>query len=210
MSAIPQSILDVKRPANTAVLDTHTDSNRRYVVRRRATSEELAAKPGVKYKETVGYIIGGSFVAREAKQENSGQKSVTVSYGAAALVLMFALVVFKDLKKVFSCLDAMLYTVLATLKVLHPNVTAHTMKRLYERDFTSVVFPHMRLSENKVGETYRNLGLNAEGRKSYFDLQLQKVQEHGLLYVDGSLIYTGHKHSEFPVCRFVQEEAKWP
>ncbi len=188
MSAIPQSILDVKRPANTAVLDTHTDSNRRYVVRRRATSEELAAKPGVKYKETVGYIIGGSFVAREAKQENSGQKSVTVSYGAAALVLMFALVVFKDLKKVFSCLDAMLYTVLATLKVLHPNVTAHTMKRLYERDFTSIVFPHMRLSENKVGETYRNLGLNAEGRKSYFDLQLQKVQEHGLLYVDGSLI----------------------
>ena len=58
MSAIPQSILDVKRPANTAVLDTHTDSNRRYVVRRRATSEELAAKPGVKYKETIGYIMG--------------------------------------------------------------------------------------------------------------------------------------------------------
>ena len=102
MASVPQSILDVERPANTVVIDSGANSIYRYIVRRKATAEELAINPRSKYKEVVGYIIDYAFVPRTTKADVSVEEPYMVSFGASALVLSVALVFYSMLRKVFS------------------------------------------------------------------------------------------------------------
>ena len=68
MAVVPQYILDVTRPADTIVVDTRSNSIHRFIVRRKATAEELESDPGSKYKETIGHIIDGQYVPKGTKE----------------------------------------------------------------------------------------------------------------------------------------------
>ena len=127
MPSVPQSILDVERPANTAVIDSGANSMNRYIVRRRATAEELAINPQSKYKETVGHIVDHVFVPKTPKADVSSKEPYMVSFGASALVLSFALGFYALLKKAFPVEMARRIITTACLKVVYPAVTERTM-----------------------------------------------------------------------------------
>lgn len=187
MAVVPQYILDVTRPEDTIVVDTRSNSIHRFIVRRKATAEELESDPGSKYKETIGHIIDGQYVPKGTKELVDPERPYMAASGAALLILSVALPIFYLLMKAFSPKIALRIIVIACLKVIYPGATEYTMGRLYEKDYTSVLFPGAGVSKNMVGETYKTVGLAVENRRNFFGLLLSEVGKGDVIYVDGSL-----------------------
>ena len=74
------------------------------------------------------------------------------------------------------------------MKVLYPTVTGTGMGKRYRKDYLSVAFPGVPVSKNAVSEAYKQVGLNRDGRRAFYDLMLSDITESDVLYVDGTLV----------------------
>ena len=187
MAGVPQSILEVKRPEDTAVFNTNSGTNFSYIVRRKATAEELAVKPSARYKEVVGHIIDGVFVPVETREESEPENPIDVRFGFSIFVLWASLNFFEKLKKVFPVKDAINIITIACLKVLYPGVTEQTVSLRYRNDYISIFYPGASVSKNSVANIYRSVGKNNKCRRAFYKLMLDEIAEKDIIYVDGSL-----------------------
>ena len=185
---VPENIRKVERPINTVVVDTGNIGPRRYAVR-----ESLAIKyidkdhnPQPRNGKTIGYIYDGRFILKNAKTGENGPDCL--SYGASALVHSFSSDLYEDLLKIFPIDESIRIIVLASLKVLKPNISNSRMKSLYDRTFISVFYKDATISANTISQFLNKLGQDSEKRRKFYRRRMLKVAQNHHVAIDGSLI----------------------
>lgn len=184
--AVPEYIRKVPRPTNTVVIDNGKDGPNRYAVR---------ARSGVKYirngnpqpinGKVIGHIVDGKYVPKVEKTAASGPDML--SYGSAAFAKSVSDDIFTDLLSVYPASDANAIMAIATLRIIHPSITAERMSTHYRRTFVSVYYPGAALSPNTISSFLQKLGQDGCKRKTFYQKRTAAVIADHHIAIDGTL-----------------------
>ena len=119
---VPDSVKKVPRPTNTVVVDTGSKGARRYAVRcRSGYSLTVNNNPGPRNGKTIGYIVSGRFIEKNALVDSvSSYQHEFLQYGAAATIYVHCADIYDDLLKLFNVEDANRLMTVASLRVTNP------------------------------------------------------------------------------------------
>ena len=138
--AIPEYIRKVPRPANTVVVDNGKDGPNRYAVRERAGTKYIRdGNPQPKNGKVIGHIFDGAYIPLNGK--TAASRPDMLSYGAAAFARSVSADILTDLLGVYPAKDACVVMAIATLRIIHPSITADRMGTHYRRTFVCQHYP---------------------------------------------------------------------
>ena len=183
MADFSQKIYDVPRPDNTKIqkLSDGTIGVYEYI--------EVDGKKTV--GRLVGYIKNYQYIPlREDMLDNlnsNTKEPYMVSFGTVALILSVSLNFLISLIENFTLKVGTQIFVVACLKILEPNLTEASMRRVYTSSYLSVAFPGVPLSKNTVAKLYHDVGLDEKSRKAFIQSLLSYISESSIIYIDGSL-----------------------
>lgn len=180
---VPEEIRKVERPPNTVVYAFGHDPVK-YNVKQR-TYEIVDGKRVQKDGDTVGAIIGSRFVP------NSGSITYADSdmlfWGRSQLVVDLTKDILDDLLAVYDRRDALKTYVMAVLRTVEGDLKDYEMKRAYEQDYVSVIYPGVPLSKDTVGKHLYDLGRTYSRINGFMRTRSSNVPTNHLVAVDGML-----------------------
>ncbi len=188
--AIPEYIRKVPRPVNTVVVDNGKDGPNRYAVRERAGTKYIRdGNPQPKNGKVVGHIFDGAYVPLNGKTATSGPDML--SYGAAAFAKSVSDDILADLLDVYPAKDACALMAIATLRIIHPSITADRLGTHYRRTFVCRYYPGAALSANTVCTFLQKLGQDGGRRRSFYQKRAAAVIASHHVAIDGTLKQDG-------------------
>ena len=182
---VPEEIRRVDRPTNTIVVDTGSKGAKRYAVRERSGVKYVAGgNPQPVNGKIIGYIVDFVFTPKVAPLARVPECS---AYGTAALIRDSSIDLFHQLLQTFDPNDATDIIVVASLKVMLPDLPNSRMRGQYERTFLRIFYPGAKLSENTVEHLYEHLGMDRQRRLNFYELRAASVCESEHVIIDGML-----------------------
>ena len=183
---VPAEIRAVPRPTNTIVVDTGSKGPKRLDVRERAGEKYIpGGNPQPRSGKTIGYIINYKFYAKENK--TLADKPQYLSFGSSELIRQTSQDIVDELLTVYDPNDARDIIAIASLKTLRPKIKARKMRTHYESTFLSVFFPGASLSEGRITELYKRIGMDALKREAFYELRAKSIKENEHIIIDGTL-----------------------
>ena len=183
---VPAEIRAVPRPTNTVVMDTGSKGPMRYAVRERAGEKYIqGGNPQPSNGKIIGYIINGRYYPKENKKLTDTPQHL--SYGSSELIRQVSLDIVDNLLTVFDPNDARGIMTIASLKTISPKIKARKMRMHYESTFISVFFPGASLSEDKITDLYRHIGMDALKREAFYELRTAALKEDEHIIIDRTL-----------------------
>jgi len=184
--AVPEYIRKVPRPVNTVVVDNGKDGPNRYAVRERTGIKYIRdGNPQPKNGRVIGHIFGGAYVP--VNEETSASGPDMLSYGAAAFARSVSADIFADLLGVYPAKDAYAIMAIATLRIIHPSITAERMGTHYRRTFVCIHYPGAALSPNTICSFLQKLGQDGGKRRSFYQKRAAAVIADHHVAIDGTL-----------------------
>ncbi len=184
--AVPESIRKVPRPVNTVVEDNGKDGPNRYSVRERAGIKYIrGGNPQPKNGKVIGHIFNGTYIPLNGETAASGADML--SYGAAAFVKSVSSDILADLLDVYPVKDACTVMAIATLRIIHPSITAERMGTHYRRTFVCQHYPGVALSANAICNFLQKLGQDGGRRRSFYHKRAAAVIASHHVAIDGTL-----------------------
>ena len=185
--SVPEEVRRVPRPRNTVVLDTGSKGPTRYAVRARAKSVYIKGhNPQPRNGKTVGHIINMKFVP-VAQSNHLSTELQLLSYGSSALVHSESEDLLQDLLCIYRPEDAYRIMAIASIKVLHSNVTHNRLRQQYDRTFIRRYYPGVALSLNTVGHFFEALGQDLDKRQSFYKRRIDRACAEHHIAIDGTL-----------------------
>lgn len=171
---VPEEIRKVKRPVNTIVADSGTDSEYRYAVRERKGMTYNADGGAMPTNgRVVGHIINGKFVP--VRDKTMAQEQDILSYGAAALFHSVSQDLLEDLLEVYPEQEANSIMAIACVRATKPDLSEKRLETQYYRTFTRVYYPNCSLSEDAVRPLLQRIGEDRNRRLAFYQRRLKKV-----------------------------------
>lgn len=184
--SVPELIRKVDRPKNTVVVDTGNEGVFRYAVRERAESVYLPNKnPQPRNGKIIGHIIEGKYVAKREKTANAGP--AFLSYGSSRLIRDLSDDVLSDLLAVYPADEAMRILVIASMRIIRPDIPLRKIAERYNRTFFSHWYPNLALSENTIGSLLHKIGEDFGKREAFLRLRIKSVAKEHHIAIDGTL-----------------------
>lgn len=184
--AVPEYIRRVPRPVNTVVVDNGKDGPNRYAVRERAGTKYIRDRnPQPKNGKVIGHIFNGAYVPLNGETATSGPDML--SYGAAAFAKSVSSDILTDLLEVYPAKDACTVMAIATLRIIHPSITAERMGTHYQRTFVCRHYPGVALSANTICTFLQKLGQDGGRRRSFYQKRAAAVIASHHVAIDGTL-----------------------
>lgn len=184
--AIPEYIRRVPRPINTVVVDNGKDGPNRYAVRERAGTKYIRnGNPQPKNGKVIGHIFNGAYIPLNGETATSGPDML--SYGAAAFAKSVSSDILTDLLDVYPAKDACTVMAIATLRIIHPSITAERMGTHYQRTFVCQHYPGAALSANTICTFLQKLGQDGGRRRSFYQKRAAAVIANHHIAIDGTL-----------------------
>lgn len=184
--AIPEHIRKVPRPVNTVVVDNGKDGPNRYAVRERCGTKYIRdGNPQPKNGKVIGHIFDGAYVPLNGGTAASGPDML--SYGAAAFVKSVSADILADLLGVYPAKDACAVMAIATLRIIHPSVTADRMGTHYRRTFVCRHYPGAALSANTICAFLQKLGQDGARRRAFYQRRAAAAIASHHIAIDGTL-----------------------
>lgn len=184
--AVPESIRKIPRPVNTVVVDNGKEGPNRYAVRERAGIKYIrGGNPQPKNGKVIGHIFDGAYVPLHGETAASGPDML--SYGAAAFAKSVSADILTDLLEVYPLKDACTIMAIATLRVIHPSITADRMKTHYQRTFVCQYYPGVALSANTICSFLQKLGQDGGKRKAFYQKRAAAAIASHHIAIDGTL-----------------------
>lgn len=183
--AVPESIRSVPRPKNTVVINTGSNTAKRYAVLERSREIYMpGGNPQPRNGKTIGHIVDGHFVPLAPKATHELHE---LSYGGSALIRSVTGDLYEDLLKVYDCKEATTIIALASLKVLFPDRPASRMASSYNRTYIRVFYPGASLSRNSIGDLLQRLGADEPKRTAFYAERMKRVAAEHHIIIDGML-----------------------
>lgn len=184
--AIPENIRKVPRPVNTVVVDNGKDGPNRYAVRERTGIKYIRnGNPQPRNGKVIGHIFEGAYVPLGGKTAESGPDML--SYGAAAFARSVSSDILADLVDVYPVKDACAVMAIATLRIIHPSITADRMGTHYRRTFVCRHYPGAALSANTICTFLQKLGQDGRRRRAFYQKRADAVIASHHIAIDGTL-----------------------
>lgn len=184
--AIPEHIRKVPRPVNTVVVDNGKDGPNRYAVRERSGIKYIRdGNPQPKNGKVIGHIFDGAYVPLNGETAASGPDML--SYGAAAFVKSVSADILADLLSVYPAKDACVVMAVATLRIIHPSITADRMGTHYRRTFVCRHYPGAALSANTICSFLQKLGQDGARRRAFYQRRAAAAIASHHIAIDGTL-----------------------
>ena len=183
---VPESIRKVDRPKNTVVVDTGNDGVFRYAVRERAETIYLPNKnPQPRNGKIIGHIIDGKYVEKREKTAYKGP--AFLSYGSSILIRSLSEDILGDLLSVYPADAAIKILVIASMRIIRPDIPLRKISERYNRTFFSNWYPNLALSENSIGSFLYKMGEDFDKREAFFNLRIKSVAKDHHVAIDGTL-----------------------
>lgn len=183
---IPEYIRKVPRPVNTVVVDNGKDGPNRYAVRERAGIKYIRnGNPQPKNGKVIGHIFEGAYVPLNGDTASSGPDML--SYGAAAFARSVSSDILADLLDVYPIKDACAVMAIATLRTMHPSITADRMGTHYRRTFVCQYYAGASLSANTICTFLQKLGQDGGRRRAFCQKRAASVIASRHIAIDGTL-----------------------
>lgn len=184
--AVPESIRKIPRPVNTVVVDNRKDGPYRYAVRERAGIKYIPnGNPQPKNGKVIGHIFEGAYVPLSGDVAESGPDML--SYGAAAFVKSVSSDILAELLDVYPIKDACTIMAIATLRIIHPSITADRIGTHYRRTFVCLYYPGVALSANTICTFLQKLGQDGSRRRAFYQKRAASVIASHHIAIDGTL-----------------------
>jgi len=184
---IPKEILAVERPKNTVVVMYGKNKNLFAVRERVGCTYDHGRRVPVNGK-TIGHIIDGKYVPKEAHPVPVSQSPVDLKdWGAAVLCDQLATTLLKELTAVYDKNDALKIYCIAILRVCNSGIKDYELKDAYEESFISELYPDVALSKNTVSRFFNDLGKAYSRICKYMSLRAAAVEKGHHVIVDGTL-----------------------
>ena len=164
--AVPEYIRRVPRPVNTVVVDNGKDGPNRYAVRERA---------------------GAKYIRDRNPQSKNGKVIGHIFNGAAAFAKSVFSDILTDLLEVYPAKDACTVMAIATLRIIHPSITAERMRTHYQRTFVCWHYPGAALSANTICTFLQKLGQDGGRRRSFYQKRAAAIIASHHVAIDGTL-----------------------
>ena len=110
-----------------------------------------------------------------------------LSYGAASFIYSVYRDIFSDLLKIYPAKQAASIIAIASLRILHPGITARRLRTYYERSFISKYYAGVALSPNTVFKLYEDLGKAGKLRSQFYQSRADSVLKDHHIIIDGML-----------------------
>ncbi|QVJ95919.1 transposase [Mycoplasma mycoides subsp. capri] len=176
---IPKEILAVKRPSSSRVKET-SKSGIYNVIKR--TSIRKNGKIVPLDKGLIGKIINGVYYPIEKKEYEVDCKS----YGMFGLNEKTNSHIFSDLLNFYDFEDARKLYVLASLRVISPEIKNEEIKHEYDTNYISEVYTKCALSPNTISSFLEKIGKSSSKMEEFMNKRLEEFSNHTVV-VDGML-----------------------
>lgn len=189
---VPDEIKKVKRPKNTIV---KFSANNKYIVIERTGCKYVNGRRLPVNGKTIGYIIEGKYVAKEATDLNS----LNVEFKDYALPVFCNNMnkdLFEDLLNIFSVNDAKKIYCTALLRAINPGLCDRDLSFEYDTSYLSEIYSDAKLSKNTISEFQELLGMNYSKLITYMQGRINKAKGHNIA-IDGMLKSNNSKINDF-------------
>ncbi len=186
---VPPEIRSAERPRNTIVEDRGKDGPKRYAVRERSSIKYIPGKnPQPHNGKVIGHIINGKYVPLVKSQtQEDGDKPDMLSYGSSSLIKSVSDDLLENLLKVYDPVKAYKIMAIASLKVMHPAITAKRISAVYNMTFISVYYPRISFSQKSLGALYDEIGADIGKLNAFFKQRIKSASPEHHLAIDSIL-----------------------
>lgn len=186
---VPPEIRSAERPRNTIVEDRGNDGPKRYAVRERGAVKYIPGKnPQPHNGKVIGHIINGKYVPLVKSQTpEDGDKPDMLSYGSSSLIKSVSDDLLENLLKVYDPVKAYKIMAIASLKVMHPGITAKRISAAYNMTFISVYYPRISFSQKSLGALYDEIGADIGKLNAFFKQRIKSASPEHHLAIDSIL-----------------------
>ncbi len=187
--AVPPEIRSAERPRNTIVEDRGKDGPKRYAVRECSSIKYISGKnPQPHNGKVIGHIINGKYVPLVKSQTpEDGDKPDMLSYGSSSLIKSVSDDLLENLLKVYDPVKAYKIMAIASLKVMHPGITAKRISAVYNMTFISVYYPRISFSQKSLGALYDEIGADISKLNAFFKHRIKSAAPGHHLAIDSAL-----------------------
>lgn len=185
---VPKEILAVERPTNTVVV-AYGKNKDRYAVRKRVGCRNVGGRHVPVTGPTVGHIVGGRYVAKEAGaiEPVSRMSPQVADWAGPELASRLTADVLDDLRAHFAPRDAERIWCMALLRTCRPGVRDCELKDAYEESVLARSHPGVALSRNAVSAFLSDLGGARGSIAGFMRERAARVGAGHTVLVDGTL-----------------------